>query len=252
MSSKKRLDVAFPIEVYEKIKAIAIETNQPRHHKSGEVTLTPVVLNLINLGLERLAEEGLACLADLSDKKSDKTSDNTLKSDDLNQKIKEYIKEYIDERLEGVSNSLEYSIELNLRPILERIAALEERLQAPAPAPEPISPLAIALAEQATKAAERAMAEEVPSPAPEVKAEPTLFPIESIAPAPEGEPLAVGEDAPSPPTPMTQAELARRLGKKSDYLSRNRDKKDFSDSDPENIGWRFDSQKKLYFPLKSV
>lgn len=59
---KERLDVAFPVDIYKKIEQIAIETNQPINHISGKVTLTPVVLNLVRLGLEKFEEEGFVKL----------------------------------------------------------------------------------------------------------------------------------------------------------------------------------------------
>jgi hypothetical protein len=52
-----RVDVRIPNEIYEKINQIAIETNQPLHHRSGKPVVTPIILNLINLGLEALSQE---------------------------------------------------------------------------------------------------------------------------------------------------------------------------------------------------
>ena len=52
-----RVDVRIPNEIYRQIEQIAIETNQPTHHRSGKPVVTPIILNLINLGLEVIAKE---------------------------------------------------------------------------------------------------------------------------------------------------------------------------------------------------
>ncbi len=52
-----RVDVRIPNEIYQKIEAIAKETKQPIHHKSGKPVVTPIILNLINLGLEAVSKD---------------------------------------------------------------------------------------------------------------------------------------------------------------------------------------------------
>ena len=52
-----RVDVRIPNEIYQKIEAIAKETNQPVHHRSGKPVITPIILNLINLGLEAVSQD---------------------------------------------------------------------------------------------------------------------------------------------------------------------------------------------------
>ena len=52
-----RVDVRIPIEIYRQIEAIAKETNQPLHHRSGKPVITPIILNLINLGLEAVSKD---------------------------------------------------------------------------------------------------------------------------------------------------------------------------------------------------
>jgi hypothetical protein len=88
---KERLDVAFPVDIYKKIEQIAIETNQPINHISRKVTLTPVVLNLVRLGLEKFEEEGFV---KLEKKKTPETVDEiALKVDFLEEIIFNYFKE---------------------------------------------------------------------------------------------------------------------------------------------------------------
>ena len=64
-----RVDVRIPNEIYEQINQIAIETNQPVHHRSGKPVVTPIILNLINLGLEAVEKEDFN-LESLTDKQS--------------------------------------------------------------------------------------------------------------------------------------------------------------------------------------
>ena len=66
-----RVDVRIPNEIYEQINQIAIETNQPVHHRSGKPVVTPIILNLINLGLEAVEKEDFN-LERLTDKQSGK------------------------------------------------------------------------------------------------------------------------------------------------------------------------------------
>ena len=64
-----RVDVRIPNEIYEQINQIAIETNQPVHHRSGKPVVTPIILNLINLGLEAVEKKDFN-LESLTDKLS--------------------------------------------------------------------------------------------------------------------------------------------------------------------------------------
>ena len=66
-------------------------------------------------------------------------------------------------------------------------------------------------------------------------------------------------EAPTPPSlpTMSGRKLAVRLGFKSDSQVRShKDKPDFEDwtrsHDPDQIGWRYDSQSKEYHPIKGT
>jgi hypothetical protein len=78
-----RIDVRIPNDIYSQIEQIAIKTNQPVHHRSGKPIVTPIILNLINLGLEAIAKEDFN-LETLTDKQSD---NNRIKEAELEKKI---------------------------------------------------------------------------------------------------------------------------------------------------------------------
>ena len=56
-SAVTRVDLRIPNQIFEQIEAIAIDTKQPKHHRTGKIITTPVILNLINLGLEAIKKE---------------------------------------------------------------------------------------------------------------------------------------------------------------------------------------------------
>jgi len=57
MSKYKRLDVRIPIALYEKIQKIAEETNQPPAPRTGQPSLAPVVVSLLEMGLTYFEDE---------------------------------------------------------------------------------------------------------------------------------------------------------------------------------------------------
>ena len=88
-----RIDVRIPNDIYEQIEKIAVETNQPVHHRSGKPVVTPIILNLINLGLEAVSKEEFD-LEVLTDKVS---ANNRI---DLKQ-IEERVIETVSDKLSG-------------------------------------------------------------------------------------------------------------------------------------------------------
>ena len=98
-----RVDVRIPNDIYSQIEAIAIETNQPVHHRIGKPVVTPIILNLINLGLEQIAKEDFN-LESLTDKQS---GINRIKEAELEKKI-----------LASLEDKLEVMIEDQIRELL--------------------------------------------------------------------------------------------------------------------------------------
>lgn len=110
-----RIDVRIPNEIYEQIEIIAKETNQPLHHRSGKPIVTPIILNLINLGLEEVAK-GEFDLEVLTDKVS---ANNRLD-----------IKQIEDRILEAVSDKLG-SNQVDIEEIEKKLlASLETKIEA--------------------------------------------------------------------------------------------------------------------------
>ena len=46
-----RCDVRIPVDLYNKIEAIAVDRGEKPHHITGRPVVTPVILDLIELGL---------------------------------------------------------------------------------------------------------------------------------------------------------------------------------------------------------
>ena len=49
-----RVDLRIPNHTFEQIEEIAKKTDQPLHHRTGKIITTPVILNLIHLGLKAI------------------------------------------------------------------------------------------------------------------------------------------------------------------------------------------------------
>jgi hypothetical protein len=113
-----RLDLRIPNDVYAQVEEIAKANNEPTHHITGNIILTPTLVKLIRLGIRSLSDHypTLANLAtaseqvpdtltprmnavegelsqlkklvtELSDKISDRLSDNTIVSDSLSDNV---------------------------------------------------------------------------------------------------------------------------------------------------------------------
>jgi hypothetical protein len=54
-----RLDVRFPKSMHDDIEALAIAKGEPIHHISNRPTLTPTILELIQIGLDHYSPEAL-------------------------------------------------------------------------------------------------------------------------------------------------------------------------------------------------
>jgi hypothetical protein len=73
-----RLDVRFPKLLHDKIEALAMANNEPIHHISKKPTLTPTILDLINIGLDNYSTEALERIQvrNESDKRTKVLTDN--------------------------------------------------------------------------------------------------------------------------------------------------------------------------------
>lgn len=58
-SEVTRVDLRIPNHLFEEIEKLAIETNQPLHHRTGKIITTPVILNLIQLGLKSVRQDNV-------------------------------------------------------------------------------------------------------------------------------------------------------------------------------------------------
>ena len=56
-SDVTRIDLRIPNHLFNEIEKLAQETNQPVHHLTGKIITTPIILNLIDLGLESIRQE---------------------------------------------------------------------------------------------------------------------------------------------------------------------------------------------------
>jgi hypothetical protein len=100
-----RVDVRIPNDIYSQIEHIAIETNQPIHHRSGKPVVTPIIVNLLSLGLEAGAKR--CCkqfdkedfnLESLTDKQS---GTNRIKEAELEKKILASLEEKLEAMIEN-------------------------------------------------------------------------------------------------------------------------------------------------------
>ena len=115
-----RVDVRIPNEIYRQIEAIAIETNQPLHHRSGKPVITPIILNLINLGLEAVSQDDFN-LESLTSKVSVNYRINIA---DIEQKLlaslENQLEELVEEKLPAiVSNTVERILKEQFKHLLE-------------------------------------------------------------------------------------------------------------------------------------
>lgn len=106
-----RIDVRIPNDIYQKIEQIAIETNQPLHHRSGKPVVTPIILNLLNLGLEATAKEDFN-LESLTDKQS---GTNRIKEAEIEKKILASLEDKLESLIE---NKVEVLVENKLSEII--------------------------------------------------------------------------------------------------------------------------------------
>ena len=92
-----KIDVRLPNDIYAQIEKIAIDRNVPTHHRSGKPIVTPIILELISLGLEQLTTK-----KSHADNLSDINQINISDSEEriishLEEKITEIISEKINE-----------------------------------------------------------------------------------------------------------------------------------------------------------
>ncbi|BAQ66938.1 hypothetical protein [Geminocystis sp. NIES-3709] len=109
-SDVTRIDLRIPNHIFEEIEKLAEETNQPLHHISGKVITTPVILNLINLGLESVRKEdfGIESIASkdsLREAEIEKKIINTL-SQRLEAIVSDKLTDIIENKVKEAINSL--------------------------------------------------------------------------------------------------------------------------------------------------
>jgi hypothetical protein len=80
-SKVTRLDLRIPNDIYAQVEEIAKANNEPTHHITGNIILTPTLVKLIRLGIRSLSDNYPA-LADIPIS-SGQVSDNLLKRLDL-------------------------------------------------------------------------------------------------------------------------------------------------------------------------
>lgn len=88
MANITRVDLRIPNEIFKQIEDLAKATNQPKHHRTNKIITTPVILNLISLGLKATTKEGFN-LEDVATKE-------TLKESELEKKILASIEDKLD------------------------------------------------------------------------------------------------------------------------------------------------------------
>lgn len=76
-SKVTRLDLRIPNDIYTQVEEIAKANNEPTHHITGNIILTPTLVKLIRLGIRSLSDN-YPVLADISIS-SGQVSDNLLK-----------------------------------------------------------------------------------------------------------------------------------------------------------------------------
>jgi hypothetical protein len=76
-SKVTRLDLRIPNDIYAQVEEIAKANNEPTHHITGNIILTPTLVKLIRLGIRSLSDNYPA-LADIPIS-SGQVSDNLLK-----------------------------------------------------------------------------------------------------------------------------------------------------------------------------
>ncbi len=115
-----RVDVRIPNEIYQKIEAIAKETNQPVHHRSGKPVITPIILNLINLGLEAVSQDDFN-LESLTSKVSVNYQINISEIEQkLLASLETQLEELVEEKLPAiVSNTVERILKEQFKHLLE-------------------------------------------------------------------------------------------------------------------------------------
>ena len=127
-----RVDVRIPNEIYRQIEAIAIETNQPLHHRSGKPVITPIILNLINLGLEAVSQDDFN-LESLASKVSVNYQINIAEIEQkLLASLLDKLEELVEEKLPAiVSNTVERILKEQLKLMLEG-SGMEAETEKPA------------------------------------------------------------------------------------------------------------------------
>ncbi len=115
-----RVDVRIPNEIYQKIEAIAKETNQPLHHRSGKPVITPIILNLIKLGLEAVSQDDF----NLESLTSQVSVNYRINIADIEQKLLasllDKLEELVEEKLPAiVSNTVERILKEQFKHLLE-------------------------------------------------------------------------------------------------------------------------------------
>lgn len=102
-----RIDLRIPNHLFKEIEQLAQETNQPVHHRTGKVITTPVILNLIQLGLKSYRNEDLSPQA-IASKES-------LKEAELEKKLLEKLEVMINDKVTEAINNLSnpFSHDLN-------------------------------------------------------------------------------------------------------------------------------------------
>ncbi len=101
-------------------RAIAKETKQPIHHKSGKPVITPIILNLINLGLEAVSQDDF----NLESLTSQVSVNYQINIADIEQKLLAsllvQLEELVEEKLPAiVSNTVERILKEQERLMLE-------------------------------------------------------------------------------------------------------------------------------------
>jgi hypothetical protein len=133
-----RLDIRIPNDVYAQVEEIAKANNEPTHHITGNIILTPTVVKLIRLGILSIADNYPA-LADLPAASGQVPDRLTPRLESIERELLDKFRE-LESRLsdiqptttgldtEGVEKLVNASIEMASEPIAHSIEELRSEL----------------------------------------------------------------------------------------------------------------------------